>query len=668
MASIEIDRNDGLSSSSAIKGPCRVATTANIVLSGLQTVDGVVLAVADRVLVKDQADARFNGLYRVDTGGWSRCKDFSRNDDVVKGTRVAVTDGTTNASGTWQVSSSTVNFDTSNLTFAFVERTSPADIAALPAATTLTGAEIVSVVQLGGARRSTTGAILDIPYAQPIGRYGSGDVPASIKEHFRHFANAKTDYGLQLFNNAADTGGGVKDNAAALQAAIDDVQKYGGAIFIPPDERAQSYICGPITTRSGVGYKDRSVGIVGVDIGDGSRQLRNSYNVPPDQFVFGTGLKLKANSGAPLITSVAQSGHLFMKNIQLDGDKSNQSVDTRVVSFEDRNLGADGYGYGGWFDNVLITNSALAGLWVGADRAMGLYRDVWVTHCGADGGEAGWFLGTFDTQIIRPGIGSCPGVGLYIGVTAQLEIYGGAMFLNKTHLEVGANAQSINVAGVHFDGATDYSVKVNNYTGSLRSSHTFAHCMWGRRNNSFVNDTLADIYNDSDALHLIGPVFLGNEDAAAKKSKYCIEFGSNGRSLMVGENYDTTKSYATSFANLPSRVFRQGDMRAALQYNEFYHQLNVRSSVVNDYMGIQAVDGTSVAFFAASQSGGKGGNMRLFDTSGIRQVCIGVDNALGRQRWSSLTSYADQAAAGAAGLVAGDVYVTTATGAITVKT
>ncbi|WP_221155128.1 hypothetical protein [Rhizobium lentis] len=94
MASIAVDRIDGLSSAAAIKGPCRAATTANISLYGEQTIDGVAVVTGDRVLVKNQTTASENGIYVADTGQWRRSKDFSRTNDVLKGTQVAVTDGT----------------------------------------------------------------------------------------------------------------------------------------------------------------------------------------------------------------------------------------------------------------------------------------------------------------------------------------------------------------------------------------------------------------------------------------------------------------------------------------------------------------------------------------------------------------------------------------------
>lgn len=103
MASTAIDRLDGLSSSTAIKGPCRVATTANITLSGLQTIDGVALAADDRVLVKDQTETVDNGIYIASIGGWRRSRDFYGARDVTKGTRVYVNEGAVGIGSCWSV-------------------------------------------------------------------------------------------------------------------------------------------------------------------------------------------------------------------------------------------------------------------------------------------------------------------------------------------------------------------------------------------------------------------------------------------------------------------------------------------------------------------------------------------------------------------------------------
>src|SRR5881394_769271 len=47
------------------------ATTANVTLSGEQTIDGVATS-GSAVLVKDQTDAKQNGVYTTSSGAWSR--------------------------------------------------------------------------------------------------------------------------------------------------------------------------------------------------------------------------------------------------------------------------------------------------------------------------------------------------------------------------------------------------------------------------------------------------------------------------------------------------------------------------------------------------------------------------------------------------------------------
>lgn len=85
------------------KIPCRVATTANITLSGLQTVDGVSVVADDRVLVCQQTTASENGVYVVSAGAWSRAVDFRDVGDVVTGTQVYITAGTANQTKTYRV-------------------------------------------------------------------------------------------------------------------------------------------------------------------------------------------------------------------------------------------------------------------------------------------------------------------------------------------------------------------------------------------------------------------------------------------------------------------------------------------------------------------------------------------------------------------------------------
>ena len=57
------------------KASCLVATTANITLSGEQTIDGV-LTSSSRVLVKNQGTSSQNGIYVSSSGAWTRALDM----------------------------------------------------------------------------------------------------------------------------------------------------------------------------------------------------------------------------------------------------------------------------------------------------------------------------------------------------------------------------------------------------------------------------------------------------------------------------------------------------------------------------------------------------------------------------------------------------------------
>lgn len=59
------------------KGYVRVATTANINLSGTQTIDTVAVQVNDIVLVKNQTDKKQNGIWQVQTGAWNRAAGYT---------------------------------------------------------------------------------------------------------------------------------------------------------------------------------------------------------------------------------------------------------------------------------------------------------------------------------------------------------------------------------------------------------------------------------------------------------------------------------------------------------------------------------------------------------------------------------------------------------------
>ncbi|MDN6856724.1 phage tail protein [Pseudomonas sp. CAN2814] len=85
------------------KQSVRVATTASITLSGLQTLDGIVLVAGDRVLVKNQSNAADNGIYVAATNAWKRSTDADENSEVTPGLTVVVESGTSQADSIWQL-------------------------------------------------------------------------------------------------------------------------------------------------------------------------------------------------------------------------------------------------------------------------------------------------------------------------------------------------------------------------------------------------------------------------------------------------------------------------------------------------------------------------------------------------------------------------------------
>lgn len=68
---------DAISTGLDIKASVRVATTANITLSGPQTIDTVSVIAGDRVLVKDQSTGADRGIYLCAAGAWTRTTDFA---------------------------------------------------------------------------------------------------------------------------------------------------------------------------------------------------------------------------------------------------------------------------------------------------------------------------------------------------------------------------------------------------------------------------------------------------------------------------------------------------------------------------------------------------------------------------------------------------------------
>ncbi len=91
---------DSLAVGLSFKNPVLCGTTANITLSGLQTLDGVTVTAGTRVLVKNQTNQAQNGIYIVSTGSWFRSSDADTYDELVAAF-LFVESGSTQAGTAW---------------------------------------------------------------------------------------------------------------------------------------------------------------------------------------------------------------------------------------------------------------------------------------------------------------------------------------------------------------------------------------------------------------------------------------------------------------------------------------------------------------------------------------------------------------------------------------
>ena len=110
---------DSVSQGLDVKDSVKVATTANITLSGTQTIDGVAVSADERVLVKDQSTASQNGLYLCKASTWERTTDLATGANAA-GMFTFVEQGTVNADNGFTCTSNTGSavVGTNNLTFA----------------------------------------------------------------------------------------------------------------------------------------------------------------------------------------------------------------------------------------------------------------------------------------------------------------------------------------------------------------------------------------------------------------------------------------------------------------------------------------------------------------------------------------------------------------------
>ena len=215
---------DAMASGLDPKPSVRVATTANISLSGTQTIDGVSVIAGNRVLVKDQSTASQNGIYVCAAGAWSRATDADASAEVTSGMYCYVSEGTTNATSGWVLSTADpITLGSTSLTF-----------------TQFSGAGQITA----GAALTKTGNVLDVAVDNTTIEV-SGDalqVKASVlaakanDSAVVHNTGNETVAGVKTFSSSPIVPAPTTDLQAATKKYVDDAVTAGGGYT---DELAQ---------------------------------------------------------------------------------------------------------------------------------------------------------------------------------------------------------------------------------------------------------------------------------------------------------------------------------------------------------------------------------------------------------------------------------------------
>lgn len=100
------------------KDAARMASTGNLALTGVQTVDGIAGAAGDRVLVKNQTAGAENGIYVMQSGAWTRAPDQNAAGEYRTGDFVFVEFGATQGATNWTVTTTgTITIGTTPVTW-----------------------------------------------------------------------------------------------------------------------------------------------------------------------------------------------------------------------------------------------------------------------------------------------------------------------------------------------------------------------------------------------------------------------------------------------------------------------------------------------------------------------------------------------------------------------
>jgi len=323
------DRIAGLNQGVALKAPCRVVTTAEVVLYGLQTINGVALAAGDRVLVKDQSNTVQNGIWVASATAWARAKDFNGPRDAVKGTLVYA--GAPNDGAFYSLQTpDPVMIGTDAITFIPFLFADPADVAALLAI----AADISTVAGIETDVTTVAGIALDVTTVAAL----SADVQAVAAVVADITACAADLPAIQAAPQAAQDAADARDLAEKWAAEDEDVEvvpgKYSAYHWA---QKALDAVAGSITAAL-VSFNNATSGLTATNVQDALDEVVSAISGVVSS------LGSMAGEDAADYTKTAFLGGLASKNKAQAGDIDSQAAAAGQV------LRADGSGGAAWQD------------------------------------------------------------------------------------------------------------------------------------------------------------------------------------------------------------------------------------------------------------------------------------------------------------------------------
>ena len=498
----QIDRLEGLIGGIAVKAPCRVATTANITLSGAQTIAGILL-VADaepreRVLVKNQTNAVENGIYDVNSGAWDRSPDFDGARDAVDGTMVLVNEGSTPFAKIWYLSATNpIVIGTDELTFTASTETT---LFSEPDSTELDHGVI------GGSNtvKAAVDSIGTTNKAAIYLKHDSGDeftdyvfstnemIPANILTIFEYGARIVPDNGItvifaggpnsivcspnqQVFAGDGTTPisftipgtitpqnfGAVSEDTAntydatnglAIQQLINSMPDEGLDVPVMGYFRSSSGFILPAIADQGLVFRGNSAKIGG-----------KGYNQSIIQYTGGAGTFIDGDA--------ADFSGVF-KDIRFVGPTYPVTANTYCFKFADKQ---------GRFENVEISQFA-TGMSVTGKTYYGKEDSLYITYCTYGLLLTGQMNGT---TFHAPHISSCD-YGIHsTDASVGFKIKGGWFENNNIYAVYAKDLRALDIEDVHFEGNGDGSVDANYGDIYVDGEHAYNTCKVTLRNNYF---------------------------------------------------------------------------------------------------------------------------------------------------------------------------------------